>query len=100
MKYKLNVLIVIMTVLLITCCGCSERIETEQCQVWKTTYEIEENYVAYITTPAPADKKTYSYDGYHTTVSFVKTADAHDSFEEEAVETARLDAFGEFDDWG
>lgn len=100
MKYKLNVLIVIMTVLLITCCGCSERIETEQCQVWKTTYEIEENYVAYKTTPAPADKKIYSFDGYHTTVSFIKAYDMDDSFEEEAVETARLDAFGEFDDWG
>ena len=91
-------LIVLMIAMLF--CGCEKRMSTEEQQVWKVAFETEEGYLAYITTPAPADKKTYSYDGYHTTVSFVKTADAHDSFEEEAVEVARLDTFGEFDEWG
>ena len=93
-------LAMIIAILLVICCGCSNKTKTEQAQVWHATYAIESNYVANINTPAPADKKTYSYDGYHTTVTFVKTADAHDSFEETAVEVARFDAFGDFREWG
>ena len=100
MKRKFIFLIMVAAIGFVMCCGCSTKIETEPAQVWHATYAIESNYVANINTPAPADKKTYSYDGYHTFVSFVKTADAHDSFEEEAVEVARLDTFGEFDEWG
>lgn len=100
MKRKFIFLIMVAAIGFVMCCGCSAKIETEPAQVWHATYAIESNYVANINTPAPADKKTYSYDGYHTTVTFVKTADAHDSFEEAAVEVARFDAFGDFREWG
>ncbi len=100
MKNRLNVLIVLMAVLMVTCCGCSERTETEQCQVWHAAYEIESDYAANITTPSPADKKTYSYDGYHTFVSFIKADKMNDSFENVAVDVARMDVIGKQDDWG
>lgn len=91
MRKKLIVLTMVAAILLVICCGCSNKKETEQCQVWKVAYEIEANYVAYITSPAPVHNKTFSYSDYFVAVNFVEPGK---DFEKTVIDRAKKDVMG------
>ena len=91
-KYLVLLLITIMT--LTMCCSCGEKSATVEQQVWKASFEIEEEWLAYITTPAPADSKLYSYKDYWVTVNFVENSS---DFEKKVLDTSQKASVGSFE---
>ena len=90
-KYLVLLMITIMTVIM--CCSCGDKTATETQQVWKASFEVEEDWLAYITTPTPADSKMYSYKDYFVSVNFVKNSQ---DFEKKVMDTALKASVGTF----